>query len=270
MEQVFEFGRFKLLTQRIVSERGTKLFGSILFIIFCMILFLGIGYIKPSVYETARTFFVTIGLFLGPIAYTWVLSSEYQTNSQSISFLMLPSSTFEKWLAHTIIGIGLYYSTFLGFFRLLDLFFVKAIHTKYDSTGISYLVKDLEIQSFDSLLLYGPFLLGIITSLTILIGTLYFKKNSLVYSLLSVLLLGLGTVIYHFFIINLNLEGNIPMDGRSAIPFYRVLISDSSDSARDYIIGSKYSITSILSAICIPIICALTLAYYYAIKEKEL
>ncbi|PIB39214.1 hypothetical protein BFP75_12610 [Maribacter sp. 4G9] len=236
-----------------------------------MLLFLGIGFMKPSIYETARSFFVTVGLFLGPISYMWILSSEYQTNSQSISFLMLPGSTFEKWLAHMVIGVGIYYLSFLVIFRLLDLFFVSAIHSKYDSTGISYIVKDMEIQSFDSLLLYGPFLLGTIISLSVFIGALYFKKNSLVYSLITVFSLAMAIVVYHFVIISLNLDGNIPIDGRSAIPFYRVLITDvSSSPAKEYVIGSKYSITSVLSAMCIPIICALTIAYYYAIKEKEL
>lgn len=270
MKKTFDFGRFVLLVRRIVSERGVRLFGSLFFVLFCMILFMSMGYLKPSIYETTRSFFLTIGLFMGPIAYTWILSSEYQTSSQSISFLMLPSSIFEKWLMNTVVGIGLYYITFLAFFRVFDLFFVNAIHAKYDTTGISYLVKDLNIQTFDSILLYGPFLLGIITSLSILLGSLYFRKNSLVYSLLMVFLVAAGTVVYHFVIINLSLGGNIPMDGRSAIPFYRVLISDSSDPAREYIIGAKHGIATVLSGICIPIICTLTLAYYYALKEKQL
>jgi hypothetical protein len=270
MDPIFNFIRCKLFIQRIISERGMKLFGSLLFILFCMILFLGIGYIKPSIYETARSFFVAIGLFLGPIIYTWVLASEYQTNSQSISFLMLPNSTFERWLTHTFIGVGVYFIIFIGFFRILDVLFVKALHLKYDDTGIAYIIKDLQIQPFDSILLYGPLLLGIITSLSVLIGTLYFRKNSIVYSLFTLFLCVTSVIIYHFIVINLSLEGTIPMDGRSAIPFYRVLITDNINPTREYIIGSKYSIGTVLTALCIPIICTLKLTYYYALKEKQL
>lgn len=267
MKEIFDFRRFTLLIRRIVSERGVKILGSVLFILMCMLFFLYAGYIKPSVYHQTRLMFLFFGLTLGPIMYAWVLSSEFQNNSMGISYLMLPSSTFEKWLLNTVLGISLYCLIFTASFRLFDTWFVAGLHAKYDSTGIAYLIENLEVLNLDRMYYYMPLIFGIILAFSVLIGSLHFRKNSLVYSLLSVLALFVITIVYRYFVINAILDGSIT--GGSLIPFYGVTLTDDSNLLK-YHLTSDYTLEDIILGIGIPGICVLSVAYYFALREKEL
>lgn len=270
MEEIFEFRRFTFLIRRIISERGVRILGSVLFILLCMIFFLYAGYVKPSVYHQTRLMFLFFGLMLGPILYAWVFSSEFQNNSMGISYLMLPSSTFEKWMLNIVFGTALFSLIFTASFRLFDSWFVSGLHAKYDSTGIAYLTENLEILSFDKMYFYMPLIFGIILALSVLIGSLHFRKNSLVYSLLAVLVLFITTIAFRYFVMSGFLDGSIRFDGGSLIPFYGLTVMDGSNLLKEYHLTSDYTIEDIILGIGIPGICILSIAYYFAIREKEL
>jgi len=270
MQEIFNFRRFILLIRRIVSERGVKILGGFLFILVCMLSFMYTGYIKPSIYHQSRLMFLFFGLMLGPIIHIWVISSELQNNSMGISYLMLPSSIFEKWLINMIFGISLYYLVFVFSFKLFDTLFVAGIHKEYDSTGIASLINKLTVLNFDDLYYYLPLILGIIISLSILIGSLHFKRNSLVYSLVCVLVLFIITIVFHYFIINIFLDGNIAFNGNSLIPFQGVTVTYNSNFLKEYQIKSNYSLLDVIFTIGIPAICILSITYYLALKEKEI
>ncbi|RKN77941.1 hypothetical protein D7Z94_22225 [Ulvibacterium marinum] len=185
-----------------------------------------------------------------------------------ICYLMLPSSTFEKWLLNIVFGTALFSIIFTASFRLFDSWFVSGLHAKYDATGIAYLIEDLEVLNLDKMYYFMPLIFGLILALSVLIGSLHFRKNSLVYSLLSVLALFVITIGYRYFVINAFLDGSIT--GGSLIPFYGVTLTDDSNLLKEYHLTSDYTIEDIILGIGIPGICVLSIAYYFAIKEKEL
>ena len=270
MGEIFNFQRFILLVRRVVAERGIKILGSILFILICMLCFMFVGYSKPSIYNETRLMFLFFGLLLGPILYIGILAAEFQNNSMSISYLMLPSSTFEKWLLNCLLGISLYVLVFTLAYRFLDTWFVNILHEKYDTTGIGHLTQNLKVLSFDDLYYYLPMIFGIMLALTILIGYLHFRKNALVYSLLIALGVFFSTITFHYIIINLFLEGTIIFEGSSVIPFYGVSVMENANVPKEYYLKSDYTLEEIIFFVGIPAICTLSVAYYYALKEKEL
>ncbi len=262
MNDIFSIKRFSASFRRLITEKGIKMFGSILILLFLTVLFMNVQF-DVSFYMNIREFFVIMGLMFGPILYTAVVANEFTSQSKGISYLLMPSSSFEKWLLNNIVVIALYYIVYGGLFRLIELWMIGRLKAEY-------LLSDEMLQplAFNSGIFIVSILIGVIVSLGILLGSHYFKKNSLIFSLF--ILFGLTVFVFFadFAIANYVFDGLIEF-GNTA-PFSSVYVIDPSTAAGEYLLMVPLSIKELSMSIFLPIILLLSVTNFVRIREKQL
>jgi hypothetical protein len=221
MNNTFQAKRFGRLLRKTFLERKVQTVG-------LTVLVLGISLMLYAICKTFAGF--------GPaqnLTFIWGLSGGgcfmasfvfgyFSSNASGISYLTLPASVFEKWLAGILIGVILYPIVFLIFFRLMDLGFVAIFHNSLDPHSPFYKAQydSVYLLPFNgrlALRVYNIFL--IFTSISFL-GSLYFNKVSFVK-------VALVFCAFCFFMFSLNwiIAKIIFGDIASAFPFAAVSLS---------------------------------------------
>ncbi len=262
MNDIFSIKRFALSFQRIMIERGVKMFGSILLIILVIFLFVNIN-ITPGVYGTLQQVFLTLGLTFGPVIFMSLFANEFTNSSKGISYLLLPASRLEKWFLNSVVIIGSYYVVFGILFRLMDLWMISRINTNFNLAEGT-----LNVMSFTDNLFIIPMMLGSCLAMMILLGSYYFKKNAMIFSLLiSFGVLLLIMIIDHFVA---NGMSNEAIEFGNSAPFSSIYIKPENTASSSYALTLPYSEIGIASRIFIPLFICLSGIYFVRIKEKQL
>ncbi|MFT5819040.1 MAG: hypothetical protein ACI8ZM_000262 [Crocinitomix sp.] len=262
MYDIFSLKRFSLSLRRLFVEKGIKMMGSILIILFVMVLFMNINF-DPGFYPEIRMFFLVLALMFGPVLYMSVVANEFTNHSKGISYLLMPNSTFEKWLTNNVIVIAIFYIVFGLLFRLVDLWMIGRLNTSFGlPDGI---VNPVEFTS-DVFVISG--LIGTAISLGILLSSHYFRKNSMIISLL--LMFGLFMIVFFldYTFANILFDGNVQF-GDTA-PFGPVSVTDPSSAAGHYHLNIPITPKQLITYIFAPIIAVMSLTYFVRIKEKQL
>ncbi len=262
MNDIFSLKRFSISLRRPFVEKGVRMFGSILIVLMVILLFMNIS-VNPQTYLNVQMTFLILGLMFGPVIYMSVVANEFTNQSKGISYLLLPSSRFEKWLLNNVVVIGLYFLTFSLLFRLIEIWMIGRLENNFDLVEGA-----IQPISFDSIQYQVASLVGIGISLGILIGSHYFKKNSLVISLLIMFGLFLFVFISDHVIANSLFDGNV-FFGNSA-PFGSIYIHDSANQNAQYYLEIDLTPKQTINYVFLPVLAILSLTHYVRLKEKQL
>ncbi len=262
MYEIFNIKRFSLSLRRLFVEKGIKMIGSILIILLVMILFMNIEF-APGFYTEVRLFFLILALMFGPVLYMGIVANEFTNHSKGISYLLMPNSAFEKWLLNNVVVIALYYIVFGLLFRLVDMWMVGRLMTTFNlPEGV------LTTTEFTSDGFVIATIIGTAISLGILLGSHYFKKNSMIISLLLMFALLILVFFLDYSFANILFNGQVYF-GDTA-PFGPVSITDPLLTAGRYDLASPVSVKQLITYTFVPVIAILSLTYFVRIKEKQL
>lgn len=270
MTEILNFRRLLFALWRLLSERGVQLFGSIIIVLLICSFFMIIAGLNPFGYAEVRSIFAIFGLIFGPIIYIWIASNEFTNSSQGITYILLPISIFEKWIINNVIVIGFYYFTFGFIFRLVDYSIVARINKKF--TGLpeySEVLSKLTVLKYNDILFYLPVLLGVLVSIWIFIGVMHFRKNALIYSILTLLGVVAFLIFANFVVAKIIFGELLVFDIRSLIPFSALFVESQEENHR-LLLRAPPIVKSIEFIIFIVIIILLSIIYYAKLNEKDL
>jgi hypothetical protein len=181
MNSIFNFHRFYYVLRKTILERPIQLFGLTLVI-------LGLVFL---IYLTSRdimgysntqdiTFF--IGLVGGGFFLSSAVFGHFTTYSRGASFLCLPASNFEKWLAGIMVVFVLFLPLFLVFFSIMDSTLVEIYRNNLDPKASNYekLMDDAKVLNLFSLNILIIYKLFFNISAIMLVGSLYFNKMGVI------------------------------------------------------------------------------------------
>ena len=271
MNDVFNFRRFVTLLKRLFLERGIKLLGALIFIlVICGLLLFLFASIEPGGFIGNRDVIFAMGLVLGPILYTWILANEFSNEAIGISYLTLPFSVFEKWVANVVVGYGAFTILFIGAFKVLDRWIIIFLKDKFAThPNIEVLSNRFVSLELNELFLL-PVFLGWIISLCIFIGVLRFRKNALFYSLSLFFVCFLGYLFAHYGIAQVIFGGNVVYHPGSLFP-YSSLVVEAQDAVLDkYKIPPLFEIQHGIYLTFVPVLIFLAWSYFVQLKEKQL
>jgi hypothetical protein len=267
MSNTFQARRFGWLLRKTFLERKVQTFG-------LTVLVLGISLMLYAICKTFAGF--------GPaqnLTFIWGLSGGgcfmasfvfgyFGTNASGISYLTLPASVFEKWLAGILIGVILYPIVFLIFFRLMDSGFVAIYHNSLDPLNPSYKAQYDSVYTlpFNGRLAFRVFNLFLIFTSISFLGSLYFNKVSFV----KVALVFCAFCLF-IFVLNWTIATLFFGDIASAFPFRDVSISIGKsmnpEEGSIELPDRVYQITTFSIDYLIPIF--LFALVYLRLREKE-
>lgn len=262
MNDIFNFRRFSLSLRRLFVEKGIKMIGSIFIILFVMILFMNLQF-DPGFYVEIRMIFLILALMFGPVLYMGVVANEFTNHSKGISYLLMPSSTFEKWLLNNVVVIALFYLIFDLLFHLIDTWMVSRLMASFNLP-----VGKLNTMEITSDIFVIATLVGTGISLGILLGSHYFKKNSMIISLVIMfsLLIFIFSIDYLF--------ANILFDGQvyfgDTAPFGSLTVTDTESALGHYHLQIPLNMKQLITYVFVPVIAIMSLTYFVRIKEKQL
>ncbi len=262
MTSIFNINRFLLSFRRLLVERGVKLFGSIFALIIITFLFMNIK-MDPNIYFGVQNAFATLGLMFGPILFSHILASEFDSQPKGISYLLLPNSSFEKWLLNAVLGIGLYFVIYLVLFRLIDLWMIERI-----TTSLALPAGAINVLPFDSNQSVISILTGAILANIVLTGTLYFKKNSLIFSMLAAFLFFALLFIVNYFIANAFFADSVAFWNQ--VPFGTVLIESETSNSGLYVLQPDVALKTRAYSVLLPFVLIFSGLHFARIREKQL
>lgn len=262
MNNIFNPTRFILSLRRLIVEKGVRLIGLILTFLIITMIFMNFK-LDPQIYYGIQNTFLVFGLMFGPIIYSWTLANEFNSQSKAISYLLLPNSKFEKWLLNGVFALAFYFITYLILFRFLDMWMIERINSKLSNLqGLS------QIASFSSDHVVVSILVGTAISYTILIGSLYFKKNPLILSLFTLFLFIAAIFTINYIIANIYFAE--PVFFGNQFPFVMVMVENSNSLSGEYVLNVDSTLKAKAYTILLPFIFLLSAIYYYRISEKQL
>jgi hypothetical protein len=207
MNNTFNIQRFGLLLKRQWLEFGKIYIISLIVVLGVFLSFYGISYYRTSNFldgsDMTRTmnFREPLFIIMGFLFIT-VIASNYFAHlgqkSRAVIDLMIPASTFEKFVA------GIFYTTVLGIigyillFYITDLLFISKLRSWYDASGNTSFVdgKKIEMsQLFPYLFtknspdLFKPiYIIPFFVTSVFLLGSIYFNKFHYIKTAISVMI----------------------------------------------------------------------------------
>lgn len=264
MKDTFNLYRFTLLFKKTILERPMQLLG-----LMALVLIISFGFFSFFAYfkqwESAHALAFIWGYVGGGIILSSVIFANFNTNASGSAYLMLPASSFEKWLCGIFIAGVMFTIIFLGFYRLMDFSFISIYHSRLDknATHYQYLYNQAQIFEFDSRLAKIGYMIFANFAGAALLGSLYYNRAGLVKTALTVLatLAFIGFVNYVF-------AGLFFSQLSSANPFWSVNLQLTNNyrtvDAPQYIKDFADNLTKfILPAI-------LWVTVYIRLREKEI
>jgi hypothetical protein len=220
MNNTFSLRRFGLLLKKTLLERPMQMFGFTgLLLVLSLILYMASKSLIGINAAQNLTFIWGLsggGCFLASFVFGY-----FSSNAIGSSYLTLPASHLEKWLCGILI-VGVFYPlAFMGFYRLMDGFFVDLFHRSLDPAGPYYKqqYESVYIFPFDGIVAWKVYPMFWFLSGVMLIGSLYFNKVSFIKAGIVLCIVCVGSFALNWFIAKL-LFGNI----NDAGPFTRVVI----------------------------------------------
>ena len=262
MTEIFNLNRFFHSFLRLISEKGIKMIGSIVLIILFFFLLFNIE-TSPRIYSELQGILLILGLGFGPILYMSVVSNEMSTNSRGTAYLLLPNSIFEKWFLNSIIALVIYFAIFCSLYYCVDLLMIEIINAQLNLPAGT--VAPVEFFNGNT---YIGFMLGTAIAQGVVLGSLFFKKNNLVYSLLFMF----GAFIFIFVInyFSANFFFDMPIYFGNSVPFTLVYVENDMSLSGGYLIENSMTGIQRTSLIFAPFIVAFSGIYFLRLKEKEL
>lgn len=215
MNDHFNLTRFGWVFKKSILERPVQMLGLLCLTLTITILTYSILQSNVGIAKAQGVAF-TIGLIGGGSFMASAVYGYFSSNASGSSFLMLPASHLEKWLCGVLITGVLFTLVYLGFYRLLDMFFVNHYHNSLDPNSPSYkkMYQSIELLNFDSSFCRITFVMFANIAGAMLVGSLYFNKVSFIKVALIICML-LITIYFVNMIIASMFFDNIDM----AIPF---------------------------------------------------
>ncbi len=184
MNNTFNLRRFGHLLNKTLYEKRLVLLGSFVLLIAFSVLVYATGSNARNSTSTQRIV-LFFGLLIMPTVVVNILLDNFSKKSVAASFLTLPCSHFEKWLAVFVLTIFIYLPLFLVFFKIVDTVFVNHYRdlalTKWHFTS-QQIEKDLPYFSFSLDELKSPLSYPLsnffVLSAISMIGSLYFNQKA--------------------------------------------------------------------------------------------
>lgn len=273
MNNTFNFRRFGLLLRKTIYEKGLVLGGIfVLSIVLIIFPYSSSGTLRQSAFAQSMGF--TIVLF-GVTIFVNTLLNNFSKKSAAASYLLLPSSHFEKWLVVFVSTFLIFLPIFLIILKVIDTLFIDYYRelavTKYHysaaqlETSLSYLTYTFEEKDNLSRMPFWFFLptfFGL--SGVAVVGSLYFNQKSYIKS--ALVFLGLAIVL------SLSVSmlfGVVISEKTTFMGFTRTLVSTKDE--RHYIIDATEPIQNLVkyfTMVFIPV--ALWLIGLVRFSDKEI
>ncbi|WP_158795608.1 hypothetical protein [Pedobacter sp. L105] len=263
MNDTFNITRFGWLFRKSILERPTLILGSIAATM--AITFLCYAFVQATIgVERAQVVSFMAGFFIGGSLMASSVFNYFSSNASGSSFLMLPASHFEKWLCGILTAGVLFTLIFLGFYRVIDIFFVNHYRNGLDpnSPGYQNLYHSVDVFAFDNRIAQRIYLMYVNVGATMLLGSLYFKKVSYIKVALIIC-----TFVGCTYLLNLVFITFLFKHVDAANPFDHVFLKVGNEVG---LIGLPYPLDNafhILSLYIVPAI--LLLVAYLRLTEKE-
>ncbi len=184
MNNNFNLRRFGHLLNKTIYEKRLALLGSfVLLVAFAVMIYATSSNARNSL--TTQRIVLFFGLLVMPTVVVNILLDNFSKKSVAASFLTLPCSYVEKWLAVFVLTIFVYLPLFLVFFKIIDTIFVNHYRdlalTKWHFTS-QQIEKDLPYFSLSLDELKSPMMYPLsnffVLSAVTMIGSLYFNQKS--------------------------------------------------------------------------------------------
>lgn len=201
MNNTFSIQRFGLLLKRQWLEFGKIYLISLAVLLGIFIAFYGYNYyaimtygvFSTSIMEFRIPLFIIAGfLFITIIASTYF--AHLGQKSRAILDLMIPASTFEKFMGGIFFTIVLGIVGYLLIFYITDLLFLTSLQKWYQSTGVDGQLNDVNEYFpyfFTQIHEYIPspvFIIPLFTVSVFLLGSIYFEKFHYIKTTICVML----------------------------------------------------------------------------------
>ena len=193
MNLVFNFQRFRRYFSKEFFEKRLLLFGIIVFVSI-VINFIYSTLDGNSHSEGPQEISLFLCLIITPAIFINLVLNQFPTKTKSLNTLTLPVSFFERWLFVVLIVFFIYFPLVLIILKTIDLFYITHLRevglTKYKLTKmeIDEYLKVIDFSFINSKIFFGHFVkFSLSVSAISLLGTLYFRKYSIVLTLLMII-----------------------------------------------------------------------------------
>ncbi len=266
MNEILNIRRFGLLFKKLLFEQPLQTFGLLGVVLVGTLLFYQPYSLQNMRYGDAEQI-LNFVLFLGGGSLTFFMFSHFSDNAKGYTYLLMPSSYFEKWLCGFIVVCVLFLGIYLTFFRIVDSTYVNAFHKELANTKelspqtVRNFLRTVQILRFDSEYFKRSLALFFLLTGATAVGSLYFNKNAFVKIFIGVI----AVVWMYLFVngwINSYFFKDVPISTSS---FGNVhLIEDGSVTLSK----AHWDIVLILFYYCLPT--ALWLIALIRLREKEI
>ncbi|WP_316635955.1 hypothetical protein [uncultured Flavobacterium sp.] len=263
MNDVFDIKRFTWLLKKSVLEQPAMLIGLLAVTITITLLTYAIVQSMIGIGKAQLSAFI-LGFLVGGSFMASSVFGYFSSKSNGVSYLLLPASHLEKWLCGIIISGVLFVIIYLGFYRLIDVFFVNSYRNNLDHNAINYqiLYNSVEIFSFNNSISRLVFATFFNISGAMLLGSLYFNKVSYIKVSLLICILIIGTYFLNLFFASFFFE-HIDL----AVPFRNIFLKVDKEIGIIDMPSAPANAASFAIAYLIP--AALWVLAYLRLKEKE-
>ncbi|MET4083977.1 hypothetical protein ABIB40_003950 [Pedobacter sp. UYP30] len=263
MNDVFDIKRFIWLLKKSVLEQPALLLGLLAVTLTITLLTYAIVQSMVGIGKAQLSAFV-LGFLIGGSFMASSVFSYFSSKSNGVSYLLLPASHLEKWLCGIIIAGFLFVLIYLGFYRLIDLYFVDSYRNNLDHHAINYLTQynSVEIFSFENPIARSVIIMFFNISGAMLLGSLYFNKVSYIKVALLICLFIIGTYFINLFFGSFFFE-HIDL----ALPFTSVFLKVDKEVGIIDMPSAPAKAAGFAIAYVVPSV--LWLLAYLRLKEKE-
>ena len=266
MNEILNLRRFGLLFKKLLFEQPLQTFGLLGIALIGTLLFYQPYSLQNIRYGDAEQI-LNFVLFLGGGSLTFFMFSHFSDNAKGYSYLLMPSSYFEKWLCGFIVVCVLFLGIYLTFFRIVDSTYVNAFHKELANTKelspqtVRSFLREVQIIRFDSEYFKRSLALFFILTGATAVGCLYFNKNAFVK-----IFIGIIAVVWIYIFMNNGINNY----------FFKGVHIGTSSFGRVYMMEegtvtlskAQWDIVDILFYYCLPT--ALWLIALIRLREKEI
>lgn len=264
MNDIFNLKRFGWVFKKALLERPTLMFGLLLISLAISLITYAAIQSTDSIPKAQVPAF-GLGFIIGGSIIASSVFGYFSTNASGTSFLMLPASSFEKWLCGIIIAGVLFTAIYLVFFRIMDTLFVNHFRGSLDLKNPNYqrLYNNVEIFPFNSRIAKQIYVLIVNLAGAMLVGSLFFNKVSFIKVGLTICAL-----IFFIYFLNLLIASFLFSDIDLAMPFNSIFLKAGGDVGIVDLPAGINKATFIAIAYVIPGM--LWLTAYMRLAEKEI
>jgi hypothetical protein len=265
MNEILNIRRFRLLFKKLLFEQPLQTFGLLGIALIGTLLIYQPYSLRGINYSQAEQV-LHFALFLGGGSLTFFMFSHFSDNAKGYSYLLMPSSYFEKWLCGFIVVCVLFLGIYLTFFRIVDSTYVNAFHKELANakelspqTARGFM-REVQVLYYDSEEFKRSLALFFIMTGATAVGSLYFNKNAFVK-----IFIGVIAVVWIYTFMNNRINNYFFTGVHIGTSFFgRVYIEESTVTLSK----AQWDIVDILFYYCLPT--ALWLIALIRLREKEI